>query len=245
MKLRIFICVLLGMTWGMSALAEENIMFSKANQLYRNKFYDSAATLYQQMITDGYCHPDLFYNAGNAFYKTHQIGMAIWCYRKAQLIHSNRNIEDNLALAQKRIKEPIKPMRDIFFIRWWKSTYGLFSVNQWALFSLVFFLAGMLSVSLRKLNVDVKWPPLFSKVILIMAGVSVLFTLVAFNQATQHYHGILVGKSIRFQEKTGDNSSTLSEGIEVECLEEGKEQIKVKLPDGRVGRIDKSVFKKL
>lgn len=245
MILRLVIWILLVLGATSTLQAEENLMFNKANQLYRNKMFDSAANLYQQMIADGYSHPDLFYNAGNAFYKTHQIGMAIWCYRKAQQIHSTRNIEDNLALAQKRIKEPVQPLKDIFFMRWWKSAYGLFSVNQWAMFSLVFFLVGMLIQSLRKLNVTIKLPVLFSRVILIMAGVSVLFTLVAFNQATKHFHGILVGKSIRFQEKTSDSTSTLSEGIEVECIEAGKNQLKVKLPDGRVGYIDAGVFKRL
>lgn len=245
MKIRLIIWILLLLGSTSVLHAEENIMFNKANQLYRNKMFDSAANLYQQMIADGYSHPDLYYNAGNAFYKTHQIGMAIWCYRKAQQIHSTRNIEDNLALAQKRIKEPVQPMKDIFFMRWWKSAYGLFSVNQWAMFSLVFFLVGMLILSLRKLNVSLKLPVLFSRVLLLMAAVSVLFTLVAFNQTTRHFHGILVGKSILFQEKADGTTSTLSEGIEVECIEPGKDQLKVKLPDGRVGFVDAKVFRRL
>ena len=65
--------------------AENNIMFEKANQLYHNKNYDSASVLYQQMIQDGYCHPALYYNAGNAYYRTNQIGMAVWCFKKALL----------------------------------------------------------------------------------------------------------------------------------------------------------------
>lgn len=40
--------------------AGNNIMFDKANQLYHNKNYDSAAKLYQQMIQDGYCAADLY-----------------------------------------------------------------------------------------------------------------------------------------------------------------------------------------
>ena len=30
-----------------SVFAEDNVMFEKANQLYRNKLYDSSAALYQ------------------------------------------------------------------------------------------------------------------------------------------------------------------------------------------------------
>ena len=245
MKIRFFIWILSVLFAALNVSAEENLMFNKANQLYHNKNYDSAAKLYQQMIHDGYCHPDLYYNAGNAFYRTHEIGMAIWCYRKAQTIHSNPHVKDNLALAQRRIKEPIQEVKDIFFMRWWKSAYSLFSVNQWALFSLVFFLVGILIQSLRRFNVTVKLPVLFSRVLLIMSFIAIGFTLVAFHAATNHYHGILVGKSILFKEKSNNSTTTLSEGIEVECVEAGTDKLKVKLPDGRVGFVDAKVFRKI
>ena len=51
--------------FSLQAKAESHLMFEKANQLYHNRLYDSAAGLYQQMINDGYCDPALFYNAGN------------------------------------------------------------------------------------------------------------------------------------------------------------------------------------
>ena len=89
-------------------------MYVKANQLYHNKDYDSAARLYQQMLNDGYCSPDLYYNAGNAYYRTNQVGLAIWCYKKAIQIHPEKNYIDNLALANKRIREPIEKINEIF-----------------------------------------------------------------------------------------------------------------------------------
>lgn len=70
--------------------AGNNIMFDKANQLYHNKNYDSAAKLYQQMIDDGYCSSDLFYNTGNAYYRLNKIGLAIWCYEKAITIQPEK-----------------------------------------------------------------------------------------------------------------------------------------------------------
>ena len=57
--------------------AESNMMFEKANQLYHNKMYDSASVLYSQLINDSYLSPNLFYNAGNSFYRTEKIGLAI------------------------------------------------------------------------------------------------------------------------------------------------------------------------
>ena len=225
--------------------AENNIMFEKANQLYHNKNYDSACVLYQQMIQDGYCHPALYYNAGNAYYKTNQIGMAVWCFNKALHIDNNKDTRDNLKLAEKRIQDNIKPIEEIFFIRWWQQTYQLMTVNQWAITALIFFFITWVLLFLKNI-VQKTWVP--NQIIYVLyplTVLSILFLGVRYYQDTYHYKGIIIKPDTVFTGTSKATSILLSEGITVEYIAKKKNQLKIKLPDGRIGEIDSNAFMKL
>ena len=232
------------------AKAEHNIMFEKANQLYHNKNYDSAVHLYQQMINDGYCSADLFYNAGNAYYRINKIGMAIWCYEKAIAIHPSKNYTDNLMLAMKRIKDPIESIPDIFFIRWWKALYHLFTVNVWAIWALISFLLSFSILFLQKIKSNIVISKSWNVVLFLISGFCLLMLLVRSYNETYHYKGIVIEPQTVFMTSSKKEPIFLSEGIQVQVVgtiatqRGGSEYIQVKLPDGREGKIDrKSIIK--
>ena len=225
--------------------AESNMMFEKANQLYHNKLYDSASALYTQLINDGYETPDLYYNAGNSFYRTEKIGLAIWCYKKALLLENNLNIQDNLALAQNKIKEPIYTQKDIFFIRWWKGLYNLFSVNVWAFISLVSFLIAMVILFLQKIKFEFSISKKVTISLFSFSIVSMFFMLVKYYNEAYHYHGIIINQTTFRKTYFDKNSMILSEGIEVEYNGIGKVGINIILPNGQEGIISASNFRKL
>lgn len=225
--------------------AESNMMFEKANQLYHNKLYDSASELYTQLINDGYETPDLYYNAGNSFYRTEKIGLAVWCYKKALQLEKNLNIQDNLALAQNKIKEPIYTQKDIFFIRWWKGLYNLFSVNVWAFISLFSFLIAMIILFLKKLKSELSISKKVNISLFSLSIVSLFFMLVKYYNEAYHYHGIIINQTTFRKTYFDKNSMILSEGLEVEYNGIGKVGINVILPNGQEGIINANDFKKL
>ncbi|HPI53084.1 MAG TPA: hypothetical protein PLU10_00260 [Chitinophagaceae bacterium] len=226
MKKGLIICCLLLVTVMWNSYAETNLMFEKANQQYHNKNYDSAVHLYQEMIDDGYAHSDLFYNAGNAYFRINKIGMAIWCYQNALNRHYEKNYAENLLLAQKRIKNPIASPREIFFIRWWKGWLGLFTVNQWSIIALVTFLLGMtlLFVRIIKSNTSSKWP---SRILLSMSILCLLMVAFRYMSGLERKHAIVIASA------QNGNPSELSEGIEVIILREQTNTCMVILPDGK------------
>ena len=225
--------------------AESNMMFEKANQLYHNKLYDSASALYTQLINDGYETPDLYYNAGNSFYRTEKIGLAVWCYKKALQLENNLNIQDNLALAQNKIKEPIYTQKDIFFIRWWKGLYNFFSVNVWAFISLFSFLIAMIILFLKKLKSELSISKKVNISLFSLSIVSLFFMLVKYYNEAYHYHGIIINQTTFRKTYFDKNSMILSEGVEVEYNGIGKVGINIILPDGQEGIISANDFKKL
>lgn len=228
-----------------SAFSEDNLMFEKANQLYRNKLYDSSADLYQRMIADGYCHADLYYNAGNAFYRIHKIGMAVWCYKKALQIDYNVNYQDNLLLAQKRIKNNIKATEDIFFVRWWKYSYNFFSVNKWAVLTMALFILSILLLTIKNILKKHFVRQVYIHAAVVLTGLSALFLFAKYYQETMHYHGIIIQNSVLLVSASKALSIDLSEGIEVEFMSRKGAMLQVKIPDGRVGTIPASAFKRL
>lgn len=230
---------------GLLKSADNNIMFENANELYHNKNYDSAAQLYQQMINDGYCHADLYYNAGNAYYRANKTGMAVWCFRKALQLNDQKNYRDNLLLAQKKITQPIQAAEDIFFIRWWKNFYNIFSINQWAIAALIGFMISM-SLLFMKNIFHKQFPSGGSvKILISLTGICMVLLAVKYYHDTRHFHGIVVEEQTAFTSSSQSLSATLSAGIEVEYLNRQKDKLMVKLPDGRTGEIKASAFKKL
>lgn len=223
--------------------AETNIMFDKANQLYRNKMYDSAANLYMQMIDEGYCHADLFYNAGNAFYRNKDIGMAVWCYEKAIQHHNELHYRDNLALARKKITDPIPMQKPIFFVRWWQTMYHLLPLTGWALIALLSFLIFMINAFVRlwRNRVGVSWQwILISVTIFSLAMMSVLYY-----ETQYHYTGVIIKKTYLRRNFDHHTPIEIAAGIEVTYEGKGKDGIIITLPNGIVGEIDPGSLKKL
>lgn len=245
MRKKIFIAIIFSAFSFHFSNAESNMMFDNANQMYRNKMYDSAASLYQQILDDGFVSADLYYNAGNAYYRTNKIGMAIWCYKKALQLDGQKNYKENLALAQRKVKEPIKPLQDIFFIRWWKGLLHLFSLNTWSWLALSSFLIGIVMMFLKR-NQSVSSTLMWVKnMAFVLTLFSFIMMLVVYMNDKYHYNGIIVRDEVLFQPVNKEKPEYLHAGTEVKFVSPGMVQMRVELPDGRIGMIDASAFKKL
>jgi tetratricopeptide (TPR) repeat protein len=237
----------------MVSMGRDNIMFDKANQLYHNKNYDSAVRLYQQLINDGYCSPDLFYNAGNTYYRLNHVGLAVWCYKKALEIRQDKNYTDNLALAQKRIKEPIAQVKDIFFMQWWEKMYRLFSSNAWAMLALLGFLLGIAILIVNKLQTKFLIPRVISSLLFIFSGYTLIMCSVRSYNDHYHFKAIITEPEVMFTSLSNKEPIYIHEGIEVKVVDMNPKgnvsgmapYATVRLPDGRVGKIDRRAMLKL
>ena len=69
------VALFLGTFFGISnATAQTNeALFEEGNELYRNNQFVEAIALYEQIETRGFVSTELYFNLGNAFYKTNQI----------------------------------------------------------------------------------------------------------------------------------------------------------------------------
>lgn len=230
------------------AKADGNIMFEQANALYHSKNYDSAAQLYTQLVENGYHSNDLYYNMGNAFYRAQKVGWAVWSYRKSMKLHCGQNTLDNYRLAKKQIKDPLLVQNEIFFMRWWKSLYSLFTVNTWAVISLISFIVFLLifflqTVGKKRIPSFLRW----SFLSIFLTGLLLMF--VRYYNDINHFEGVLV-ESARFESKAGGQPDKIPEGSEVVVVNKELDEayagkILVQLSDLRQGYILKQRMKRL
>jgi len=78
--------------------------FEQANKLYEQGKFPEAAAAYAKMISDGNAAPALYFNLGNALFKSGEIGRAILNYRLAeQLAPRDPDIRANLRFARNQV----------------------------------------------------------------------------------------------------------------------------------------------
>lgn len=122
------VCVL-----GVSALllhgADATSAFDTANKLYEQGKYAEAATAYLNMLAAGRRSAALYFNLGNARFKSGQVGRAIAAYRQAErLAPRDPDIRANLRFARKTVTGSANTDAT----RWQRWLANL-TVNEWTL----------------------------------------------------------------------------------------------------------------
>ena len=109
--------------------AELSAEFNAANKLYaEGKFADAAAT-YEKILQSGAVSPALYFNYGNAEFKSGNLGRAIAAYRQAaQLSPRDAEVRANLDFARNQVQGPT--LRES---RWSRAAgwLGLLTLNEW------------------------------------------------------------------------------------------------------------------
>ena len=94
-------------------------VFAQANAAYGDGAHLEAATLYEQLISDGVHDPVVFYNLGNAYFNAGHLGAAVANYERAlhldpALERARANLEYALSTGAQQLARPLPP--------WWEQT---------------------------------------------------------------------------------------------------------------------------
>ena len=110
--------------------------FNNAAKLYESAQYSKAIEVYENILSSGQRNAELYYNLGNAYYKTGKIGKAVLNYERAErLAPSDQAIKNNLIFLRKSLQEPEPALFDSVLA--WAA--GLVSINAAAILSSLFF----------------------------------------------------------------------------------------------------------
>jgi tetratricopeptide (TPR) repeat protein len=100
--------------------------FYAANKLYAEGKFTEAAGTYEKILQSGAVSPALYFNYGNAEFKSGNFGRGIAAYRRAaQLAPRDAEVRANLEFARNQVQGPtLREGR-------WEGWLGVFTVNEW------------------------------------------------------------------------------------------------------------------
>ena len=108
-----------------------------ADSAYVNGNYQEAIKGYESLLKLG-ASAELYYNLGNAYYRTENITRAVLNYERALLLSpGDADIRFNLQIARSKTIDKIVPESEMFFVTWYRSLINLMSVDGWARMALV------------------------------------------------------------------------------------------------------------
>ena len=85
-------------------------LYFEANRSYKEDRYQEAIDGYLRLIGNGYVNGHLYYNLGNAYFRSGQLGRAILNYKRAQLlIPRDADLNFNLRYALNQTQDAISP----------------------------------------------------------------------------------------------------------------------------------------
>lgn len=251
MKRLHYILILLLCLGARAQAATPQQRFDQANNLYQQNKYREAAGIYQQLINEGYQLKGLYYNAGNAYYKSNRTGPAVYNYEKAlQADPDNAAASHNLALANQRVQGFAEELPLLFFQKWWIQWQHLHSPNGWAAGSLVLLwaLAGgiLAAMFVTRLNTRIFRGGI--AVIGVLFVVYLFMSIYSYSAAHSHLSGIVMNSNLKAKAAPDHESKDLfelNEGMKVQVLDATSEFCKVQLADGKTGWVGCAEVKRL
>ena len=235
--------VLMMLAYGSTASA---VTKANADAEYKKGNYQQAIKDYEEILSNG-VSAELYYNLGNAYYRTDNIPRAVISYERALLLSPGDNdIRVNLQMAQSKTIDKIIPESEMFLTTWCKSLINLMSVDGWA-YSAIICMIVVIILVLVYLFSDVIW----MRKIGFFCGIFCFLLFLASNFfAMQQRRMILLrtgavvispSASIRKTPATTAAEETiLHEGTHVEITDQSMEGwYGIHIADGRDGWIEK------
>lgn len=102
--------------------------------------FQTAVQDWEGVRATGLMSRELYYNLGNAYFKTGEMGPAIlWYERALRLDPSDPDVRYNLEYARNLTQDKIDEVPEIFFEQWGHALCYLLPSNTWAVLAVVFF----------------------------------------------------------------------------------------------------------
>ena len=218
---------------------------AEADSAYTSGHYQRAIKEYQTLLKNG-VSADLYYNLGNAYYRSEEITQAIIAYERAlQLAPGDKDIRFNLQMARNKTIDKITPETEMFFITWYHSVVNLMGVDGWAQMALVS-LAIAIVLALLYLFSDLIWlRKLGFFGALLLLAVFFLSNLFAWQQKEAFTHrrsAVITVPAVAIKStpaKNGTDLFILHEGTKVTITDNAmKDWKEIRIADGKEGWIE-------
>lgn len=217
-------------------------LYLGANALYEAGQYDSAKLQYAQIINSGHESFTLYYNMGNASYKTGDIPTAIFYYEKALKLNPNDgDALFNLQLAESQIIDKIDVMDIPFANKMWEKFSGSLSLQVWSYLFLIMCFLNAIFFAIFLFSTWSFWRRTGFFISLFFTFTSLLTFFAAqsaYMRLIKDSHAIVFSPTLEVKAEPRQSSANLfviHEGTKVRLLENTGDWKRIVLPDGNEG----------
>ena len=225
---------------------------NNADTEYQKGNYQQAIRDYEEILKNGES-AEIYFNLGNAYYRTDNITKAVLNYERARLLSpGDDDINFNLQFARSKTIDKITPESEMFFVTWYKSLVNFTSVDNWAKTGILCIVMTLLLVLLYLFG-----PQLMLRKIGFFGGLAffvifLLSNLFAFQQkqALDNRTGaIVISPSVNIKKTPAKNSAdqfVLHEGTRVDIIDKGMTDWRcIRVGDGREGWIETKAIEEI
>lgn len=215
--------------------------------------FQTAISVYEQLLGNEKEAVDIYYNLGNAYYKVGDLGKSVLNYERAALLSpGDEDIEFNLELVRSKTVDKITPIYKFFLVSWFETIIALIGLSGWSFVGIFFFLMLLLSVLFFLFGKNV----VFRKCCFFVAIVSLFLSLFAnlaalhrYKELTERKEAIVISPSVIVRSTPSESGTELfviHEGRKVKISDDSMKGWKeIELEDGNVGWVSVDVIERI
>lgn len=222
-----------------------NSKLVEANELYMKAQYEKAVIVYEELIQTEGVAPELYYNLGNAYYKSGEIAKSILNYERALRISPlYEDAKVNLEMANLKVIDNIEMTESFFLKRWNETLMKMLTSNQWLYLSAGFFLIALLALFIFIFGTT----RTFRQTSFYTGFVVFIFSVVMFlyagsrkNQMVGQQEAVIMSGVVIVKsspDKSGTDIFQLHEGAKVKIISTVGNWDEIKLGNGNVGWVE-------
>ncbi len=227
---------------GPLASAQEDARLARAAEAYANADYPEAAEYYEQILADGKEAFALYYNLGNAYFKSGRLASAILNYERAARINpADPDLLHNLAMARDQTVDKIDMLPAPEFVTTYKSFVNAVPADRWGYFSIAAFVLFLAAAALF-LFTATPWVKRLTLTLglalLLLSGLFFLFGWQQQRWRNARKEAIVFQPSITVQstpDPSGEALFVLHEGAKVRIVERFRDWARIRIGNGNTG----------
>ena len=217
-------------------------LWEKANAYFTTEAYEQAVSAYESIVAKGEESAKLYFNLGNAYYKSGDVNNAILNYERAKVLAPHdEDIAFNLSIANQFVVTKIEALPQPFFLRWRTSVVNKYPTDTWAYISIgsfVLFLM-LLGLFLFSRSVSIKRMSFWIGIIaIVFSGFTFSLAAQQKGKINNRKHAIVFCPRVTVKSspsQSGTDLFLMYEGLKVEITDSLDTWKEIKLADGNKG----------
>ena len=238
----IFLFVALLQSVAVSAVTKQN-----ADTEYKKGNYQQAIADYKMLLKEG-DNADVYFNLGNAYYRTDSIAQAVIALERAALLNpGDKATRFNLSFVRSKTIDKIAEKDNMFFIAFYHWVVNRMGMDGWAVLSVVAVIAMLLLllVYLFVSQLAMRKVGFYGAIVMFVIFLSSMwFAWQQYDSLTRKDRAIVISSVVNVKKTPSDKGSDafiIHEGTRLKITDASmKEWCGVMLDDGREGWMKKS-----